>query len=77
MIHHLPCFGENTEVTAHGGAYVDKGTVAVLAKWLPNLFLWSPLTSLMKDQVAKFSERGLACTFVGEQKDTTTILFTP
>ena len=25
----------------------------------------SPLLSLMKDQVAKFSERGLACTFVG------------
>ena len=30
----------------------------------------SPLISLMKDQVAKFSERGLACTFVGgEQED--------
>ena len=28
------------------------------------------LISLMKDQVAKFSERGLACTFVGgEQED--------
>ena len=34
----------------------------------------SPLISLMKDQVVKFSERGLACTFVEEeQKDTTTI----
>ena len=30
----------------------------------------SPLISLMKDQVAKFNERGLACTFVrGEQED--------
>ena len=30
----------------------------------------SPLISLMKDQVAKFSERGLACTLVGgEQED--------
>ena len=34
----------------------------------------SPLMSLMKDQVAKFSEKGVACTFVGEeQKDTATI----
>ena len=33
----------------------------------------SPLISLMKDQVAKFSERGLACTFVGgEQEDVST-----
>ena len=33
----------------------------------------SPLISLMKDQVAKFSERGLACTFVGgEQEDMST-----
>ena len=32
-----------------------------------------PLVSLMKDQIAKFSERGLACTFVGgEQEDMST-----
>lgn len=28
----------------------------------------SPLTSLMKDQVAKFSERGLKCAFVAEEQ---------
>ena len=28
----------------------------------------SPLVSLMKDQVAKLSERGLKCTFVGEEQ---------
>ena len=29
----------------------------------------SPLTSLMKDQVAEFSERGLKCAYVGEEQD--------
>ena len=29
----------------------------------------SPLTSLMKDQVAEFSERGLKCAHVGEEQD--------
>ena len=34
----------------------------------------SPLISLMKDQVVKFSERGLACTFVGEEQNGTTTI---
>ena len=29
----------------------------------------SPLIALMKDQVAKFSEKGLKCAYIGEEQD--------
>ena len=45
-------------------------SVGELAAEERSIVVVSPLISLMKDQVAKFSERGLACTFVGgEQED--------
>ena len=45
-------------------------SVGELAAEERSIVVASPLISLMKDQVAKFSERGLACTLVGgEQED--------
>ena len=44
-------------------------TVNPLAEQLSICVVVSPLISLMKDQAAKFSERGLKCAYVGEDQD--------